>query len=718
MESPLVALVSRFLTLRKNGNECIGPCCFCGSAVGDSLKVGETAWRTTCCCAQEENGSDSVGWLMSWSGCTREEAAAKLGNGSLPEPLPIQIPALRALPFWGNPWLDKLPGARVWIHERPEGVHGGREFYPERVHLGIVTEPVWGNLSQVKGRECILLPLNLEASFERMDALAARLYATGHTKVKYIDVHDQEDMWSWPGQLDKEQARAFAVAHAKPYPNTALLAPNAPERAQSVSAPSTHQPLETPQIVQPVLRVVEGNTLRAPKLENASDPDQLPAFSEFALARAFADGPGVDWRYTAAWGLWAKWDGMRWVQDERKGITWEAKNCCSAVMQEHLVDSTPAQRLKVGTLRTVNAVIGLAGADPRIATAAAAWDASPYLLGTPAGVVDLLTGTISPATKEQLISKSTCVTPQAGPHPWWDRVIARPQGGAMVEFLQLWCGYALTGDTREERFLFIHGPGGGGKSKFLNVISEIFGDYRRTAPMDAFTVRAHHEHSEEIARLAGARLVVATETDEGSRWNEARIKQLTGRDFITARHMRMSSFEFAPQFKLVFIGNHKPALRSVGEEMRRRIDLIDWGGTIPESERILDLPDKLRAEYPAILAWMIEGCLKWQKQGLGKPPAVAASVADYIQGEDTLGAWMEECVELREGERVRSGDAYHSFRRWADAQGEFIPSQKRFTQRLRDRGIESIKSGSRYFRGIRLKVTDAEVRETVGWVPD
>jgi putative DNA primase/helicase len=387
-------------------------------------------------------------------------------------------------------------------------------------------------------------------------------------------------------------------------------------------------------------------------------------------------------------------------------------------MQEHLADSTPAQRLKVGTLRTVNAVIGLAGSDPRIAAAAMAWDASPYLLGTPAGVVDLLTGAISPATKEQLISKSTCITPLAGPHPWWDRVIARPQGGAMVEFLQLWCGYALTGDTREERFLFIHGPGGGGKSKFLNVISEIFGDYRRTAPMDAFTVRAHHEHSEEIARLAGARLVVATETDEGSRWNEARIKQLTGRDFITARHMRMSSFEFAPQFKLVFIGNHKPALRSVGEEMRRRIDLVDWGGTIPESERILDLPDKLRAEYPAILAWMIEGCIKWQKQGLGKPPEVAASVADYIQGEDTLGAWMEECVELKQGERVRSGDAYHSFRRWADAQGEFIPSQKRFTQRLRDRGIESIKSGSRYFQGIRLKVTDAEVRETVGWVPD
>jgi putative DNA primase/helicase len=457
--------------------------------------------------------------------------------------------------------------------------------------------------------------------------------------------------------------------------------------------------------------------LRQPQQGIDPDPDQLPAFSEFALASAFAEGPGKDWRYTAAWLEWAKWSGVRWVPDEVKHITWEVRECCTATMNSHLADSTPLQRMRLTTLKTVNAVITLAGSDPGIATAAAQWDADPMLLGTPAGVVDLSTGLLIAATQAQMISRSTGVAPVAGDHPWWDRVLERA-GAGMSGFLQLWCGYMLTGDTREERFLFIHGPGGGGKSKFMLVLSEILGDYRRTTKMESFTAQNRQEHSEEIARLAGARLVIATETDEGSRWNEARIKALTGRDAIAARHMHKSTFEFKPQFKLVFVGNHRPALRSVGEEMRRRIDLVEWGGTIPEAERILDLPDRLRAEYPAILAWMIEGCIKWQRQGLGKPPAVIASVAEYLQGEDTLGAWLEECVELRQGDRVLSGEAYHSFRRWADAQGEFIPSQKRFTQRLRDRGIQSIKSGSRYFQGIRLKVTDAEVREIVGWTPD
>ena len=306
-----------------------------------------------------------------------------------------------------------------------------------------------------------------------------------------------------------------------------------------------------------------------------------------------------------------------------------------------------------------------------------------------------------------------------GPHPWWDRVLQRPAGGQLAQFLKLWCGYLLTGDTREERFLFIHGPGGGGKSKFLLAISEILGDYRRTAPMDAFTVRAHHEHSEEIARLAGARLVIATETDEGSRWNEARIKQMTGRDLIAARFMRQGSFEFPPQFKLVFVGNHRPALRSVGEEMRRRIDLVDWGGTIPEADRILDLPDKLRAEYPAILAWTVEGCLEWQQQGLGKPAAVSASVSDYLRGEDTLGGWLEERCNIRQDARTLSGAAYRSFKSWADAAGEYVPSQKRFTQRLRDRGYEAVKSGERYFVGFTLKPRDDDyIPESARWTPD
>lgn len=737
----LVELVSRFIPgLKKNGNEFEGHCAFCESEPETAtLKVGEVSWRALCCGQHEINGADAIGFYMSWAQCTREEATYKLGNGSLPEPFAVQVPALKRLPFFGWQELAKEPDWRVWIHDSGAAVEAARELVPSRVHLGLIAGRDW-QLDILKGRQVILVPRNEEGSIATMARLADCLYDAGHETVRWIDPRGMEEYWTLADAKadgwDSKQTLTWASKHSLVYSHEAPQASPSVALADSNSefaaGPAVASPIQgdtqvaaPPEIVQqrkPTLAVVEKTgallALRKPDPDPLPDPDQLPAFSEFALAQVFADGPGTDWRNTAAWELWAKWDGLRWVPDERRLITWEIKDCCKAAMAEHLADSTPAQRMKVAAMRTVNAVRDLARSDPRIATGVSEWDADPYLLGTPAGVIDLRTGATVPAEKGQLISKSVSVGPVPGAHPWWNRVISRPAGGAIAGFLKLWCGYILTGDTREERFLFVHGPGGGGKSKFLGVVSEILGDYRRTAPMDAFTVRQHHEHSEEIARLAGARLVVAAETEEGSRWNEARIKQLTGRDLITARHMRMSSFEFPPQFKLVFIGNHRPALRSVGEEMRRRIDLIDWGGTIPEAERVLDLPDKLRAEYPAILAWMIEGCLEWQRVGLGKPAEVSASVADYLQGEDTLGAWLEDCVELSQGSRTKTGDAYHNFKRWAEGVGEFVPSQKRFTQRLKERGFAVVKSGTARFQDMQLKVTETEARVTSGWVPD
>ncbi len=572
-----------------------------------------------------------------------------------------------------------------------------------------------------------------------MDKLALRLADARHT-VRLIDPSDQEPHWTL---LDARQSgwghdeiMTWAKSRTRPGPknDAAQHGTLAEGGSGSVLTPSAAAPpasealgdtevVAPPSIVQPgppTLTVVDGNTLRAPKRAEI-DPDQLPAFSEFALAQRFADGPGLDWRYTAAWNLWAKWAGHRWEPDERKGITWEVKDCCTAIMKEHLADSTPANRLKLGTLKTINAVMGIACADPRIATLANSWDADPMLLGTPSGIVDLRTGQIVQSERKQMISKSTSVSTIPGPHPWWDCVLERSHHGdqSLLAFIQRWCGYLLTGDTREERFLFIHGPGAGGKSKFLAPLADILGDYRRTAKIDSFTARDRSEHSEEIARLAGARLVTATETEEGSRWNESRITALTGRDAIAARHMHKSTFEFQPQFKLVFVGNHRPALRSVGEEMRRRIDLIEWGVTIPEAERVLDLPERLKAEYPAILTWMIEGCLAWQREGLGKPAAVETATRDYLSSEDTFGAWLEECVIADAESRCRSGAAYHAFRRWAEHAGEYVPSQKRFTQKLLDRGFQSRRTASeRQFVGFRLKITDDAEGPPTSWLPD
>src|SRR5262249_34565131 len=152
-------------------------------------------------------------------------------------------------------------------------------------------------------------------------------------------------------------------------------------------------------------------------------------------------------------------------------------------------------------------------------------------------------------------------------------------------------GYALTGSTREHALFFLYGPGANGKSVFMNTVAAIVGDYAKTAPVDTFIEATHERHPTDLAGLMGARLVTASETQKGRRWDEAKVKTLTGGDKIAARFMRGDFFEYAPQFKLVISGNHKPSLRNVDEAIRRRFHLVPFTVTIPEQERDRDLPE-------------------------------------------------------------------------------------------------------------------------------
>lgn len=174
----------------------------------------------------------------------------------------------------------------------------------------------------------------------------------------------------------------------------------------------------------------------------------------------------------------------------------------------------------------------------------------------------------------------------------------------------------------------------------MNAATSCLGDYLQTAPIETFTVSNQDRHPTELARLRGARLVTAMETEEGRRWAESRIKALTGDDPVAARFMRQDFFEYRPQFKLDISGNHKPSLRSVDEAIRRRFNLIPFTVTIPEEERDPELGDKLKAELPGILAWAIQGCLIWQAEGLSPPKAVTEATEAYLQAEDSVSAWI------------------------------------------------------------------------------
>ncbi len=266
-------------------------------------------------------------------------------------------------------------------------------------------------------------------------------------------------------------------------------------------------------------------------------------------------------------------------------------------------------------------------------------------------------------------------------------------------------GYCLTGSTREHALFFLYGTGANGKSVFLSLISVLLGDYAKAASTSSFTASATEQHPTDLAGLRGARFVTAIETEDGARWAESKIKSLTGGDKISARFMRCDFFEFFPEFKLVIAGNHKPGLRSVDEAIRRRLHLIPFTVTIPQNERDPMLGEKLRAELPGILAWAIEGCLAWQREGLNPPLLVREATADYLAAEDAIGQWLEDrCITG--GALWTTGAALFSdYQAWSERAGERAMSQKRLTQALESRGfVQSRTRTARGFQGIELRV--------------
>jgi len=212
-------------------------------------------------------------------------------------------------------------------------------------------------------------------------------------------------------------------------------------------------------------------------------------------------------------------------------------------------------------------------------------------------------------------------------------------------------------------------------------------------------------HPTDLAKLQGARLVTAVETEEGRRWAESKIKGLTGGDKITARFMRQDFFDFIPQFKLMVAGNHRPIIRNVDEAMRRRIHLIPFTVTIPADERDQQLTEKLAVELPGILAWAIEGCKAWQEQGLNPPESVRAATEEYFAAEDVLGRWIEERTVLGLQHYTSSSALYEDWKQWCEVEREYVGTQKQFSQRLEQRGevTKVRKEQARGFQGIALK---------------
>lgn len=410
-----------------------------------------------------------------------------------------------------------------------------------------------------------------------------------------------------------------------------------------------------------------------------------------------------DLRYCFPWGKWLHWDGCRWADDESGEVFRRGKETVAAMYAEAaaLTDEKARAALAGHALKSeadgkIRAMLSLARSEPGVPILPADLDQDPWLLNVLNGTLDLRTGLLREHRREDYLSRLVPIAYDAAAEaPGWLAFLESifPDKARLIRFLQKAIGYCLTGDTREQYLFFCHGRGANGKTTLLRMLQYLLADYARQAAPDLLLVKHGSEHPTGLADLAGARLVVCIETDEGKRLAEALVKQMTGGDKMKARKMREDFWEWQPTHKTWLAANHRPEIRGTDYAIWRRIRLIPFTVTIPEVEQDRGLLDKLRTELPGILAWAVQGCLAWQQEGLQAPPEVLAATAEYREESDVVGCFLEERCILGTDLMVPARDLYAAYAKWCEESGEKARSQTTFGNRLSERGLTSGRQG-------------------------
>ncbi|WPY95262.1 phage/plasmid primase, P4 family [Limimaricola variabilis] len=439
--------------------------------------------------------------------------------------------------------------------------------------------------------------------------------------------------------------------------------------------------------------------------------DELAGFDldQDGVIRAFTDRHVGELLFDHNAGRWFRFIGHRWEREE----TQLAKHYARAISVDLAARDSKAKALK--NVNVWEAIERGARTVREFAFSASGWDSDAMLLGTPGGVVDLRTGQLRPGQPDDYVSKATAITPvplgsfdPESDCARWLAFLDQALGGdtAAIRFFQQWAGYNLTGETREQVLLFIYGPGGSGKTTAVSVLYDLMAEYAANVATSTLTAQRHEAHPEELARLHGPRMAVASETEAGSKWAENRIKALTGGDPITARFMRQDSFEFRPAFKLTIVGNNAPGLSDVDSAIRRRFLILPFDH--PPAAKDEHLPKKLKSEWPGILSWAIRGALDWQENGLVRPAVVEAATRDYFAREDTFARWLEDECERIPDKATLTAELFESWRDYAYRNREDPGSlQRTFPEKLKKAGFEGVKNRGgirgRGFIGLKLR---------------
>jgi putative DNA primase/helicase len=377
--------------------------------------------------------------------------------------------------------------------------------------------------------------------------------------------------------------------------------------------------------------------------------------------------------------------------------------------------------LKSESANRLQAMLQIARSLPPIAVCAESFNRDPWLLNCLNGTIDLRTGKLRPHNPADMITKLCPVEydPQAKLELWDDFLqTATNNDDSMLQFLQTAMGYSVTGSTGEEKLFFIHGPAASGKSTFLEAVKAVLGDYAQTSDFETFLQRKQVGGvRNDVAKLDGARLVVSIEVDEGKRLAEGLIKMLTGGDTVSARFLYKESFEFIPQFKLWLAANHAPKIKDDDGAMWRRIVRVPFDHAIEEKDQDPQIKSTLRNTKiagPTILAWLVQGCLQWQQDGLAIPDVIKQSTEEYRQSQDPLKDFFEDCCEFDSWMVLPVKNLRAAYEQWAKDNGvRFTLGPREFNKRLREKGCVSKSTwhdgkNAKCWQGIGLQTNGSE----------
>jgi putative DNA primase/helicase len=452
------------------------------------------------------------------------------------------------------------------------------------------------------------------------------------------------------------------------------------------------------------------------------------SLTDLGNARRLVATQGQDLRYCHLAKKWYWWNGKFWEVDASGEVERRAKRTVAGIYLEAGRERDGDRRKAISghafrseSRDKILSMIRLAQSEPGVPVAPGEMNANPWLLTCANGTIDLTTGELREHRREDLISRYAPVDydPKAD-YELWEKflyqimdVYAKPASAdRMVGFLQRSLGYSLTGSCEEECLFMLWGGGANGKSTLVNTVSHILGDYARNTPVETLLIKkSGGEIPTDVARLDGPRFVTAAEVDRGRRLAESLVKELTGRDVVTARFLYAEHFDFTPQFKLWLSTNNKPVIKGADDAIWRRIMFVEFTVQIPKEERDKRLRDKLEAEGAGILNWMVQGCLAWQQGGLDVPEEVLAATADYRAEMDDLAGFLAEKCLLGPGLTATASDLYAAYTAFCEDSAmreKEILKQQSFGRCLAERGFKRDRGtgGRRFWRGVGLKTVE------------